>query len=57
MKIAVVTDTNSGITNEEAKELNINILPMPFTIDEKDFQPLFNELNKYIMGQLSDGID
>ena len=21
-----------------------------FTIDDKDFQPLFNELNKYIMG-------
>lgn len=37
MKIAVVTDTNSGITNEEAKELNINILPMPFTIDEKEY--------------------
>ena len=28
-----------------------------FTIDDKDFQPLFNELNKYIKEQLSDGID
>jgi hypothetical protein len=28
-----------------------------FTIDDKDFQLLFNELNKYIKEQLSDGID
>lgn len=28
-----------------------------FTIDDKDFQPLFNELNKYIKEQLSDGIN
>jgi len=28
-----------------------------FAIDDKDFQPLFNELNKYVKRQLSDGID
>ena len=32
-KIAVVTDTNSGITQERAKELGIYVLPMPFFID------------------------
>ncbi len=29
-KIAVVTDSNSGITQERAKELGIYVLPMPF---------------------------
>lgn len=34
-KVAVVTDSNSGITQKEARELGIHILPMPFFIDEK----------------------
>ena len=32
-KIAVVTDSNSGITQERAKDLGIYVLPMPFFID------------------------
>lgn len=32
-KIAVVTDSNSGITQAAAKELGIFVLPMPFYID------------------------
>ena len=32
-KIAVVTDTNSGITREEAKKLGVYLLPMPILID------------------------
>ena len=32
-KIAIVTDSNSGITQEEAKELGIRIVPMPFYIN------------------------
>lgn len=34
-KVAVMTDSNSGITQEEAKELGVFVLPMPFYIDEK----------------------
>lgn len=34
-KIAIVSDSNSGITQAEAKELGISIVPMPFFIDEK----------------------
>ena len=33
MKIAVVTDSNSGITQAQAKEMGITVLPMPFMID------------------------
>lgn len=32
-KVAVVTDSNSGITQREAKELGIRVIPMPFYID------------------------
>lgn len=36
-KIAIVTDSNSGITQAEAPELGIYVLPMPFMIDEETF--------------------
>ncbi len=36
-KIAVVTDSNSGITQAEAKELGIKVIPMPFMIDGVEF--------------------
>lgn len=32
-KIAVLTDSNSGITQEQAKELGVYVIPMPFFID------------------------
>ena len=32
-KVAIVTDSNSGITQEQGKELGIFVLPMPFFID------------------------
>lgn len=37
MKIAVVTDSNSGITQAQAKELGAFVLPMPFMIDGKEY--------------------
>jgi len=36
-KIAVVTDSNSGITQAQAKELGIRVLPMPFMIDGETY--------------------
>lgn len=35
--VAIMTDSNSGITQKEAKELGVFVLPMPFTIDEKTY--------------------
>jgi len=32
-KIAIVTDSNSGITQSDAKELGVTVVPMPFFID------------------------
>lgn len=36
-KVAIVTDSNSGITQKQGKELGIFVLPMPFFIDGKMF--------------------
>ena len=41
-KVAVITDSNSGITQSQAKELGIFVLPMPFMIDE---EPFFEDIN------------
>ena len=37
MKIAVVVDSNSGVTQKEAKELGLFVLPMPFMIDGEEY--------------------
>lgn len=34
IKIAIVTDSNSGITQDEGRKLGISVLPMPFYINE-----------------------
>ncbi|WP_122642623.1 DegV family protein [Luxibacter massiliensis] len=36
-RIAVVTDSNSGITQEQGKKMGVKILPMPFFIDGELF--------------------
>ncbi len=41
-KIAIITDSNSGITQEQAKELGIYVVPMPFMINGEDF---FEDIN------------
>ncbi len=36
-KIAIVTDSNSGITQSQASELGIHVLPMPFMMGDKTY--------------------
>jgi DegV family protein with EDD domain len=36
-KIAVITDTNSGMSNEEAAKLGVIIVPMPFNISGTEY--------------------
>jgi len=36
-KVAIMTDSNSGITQEEAKGLGMFVLPMPFIINGEEF--------------------
>ncbi|MEG1577117.1 MAG: DegV family protein, partial [Clostridium sp.] len=42
MRIAVVTDSNSGILQTEGEQLGVYVLPMPFTIDGRDY---FEDIN------------
>ncbi len=41
-KIAITTDSNSGITQEEAKGLGVYVLPMPFIIGDETY---FEDIN------------
>ncbi|MBO4823368.1 MAG: DegV family protein [Clostridia bacterium] len=54
MKVAVVTDSNSGITPEFAQEIGVTVVPMPFLIDEKEYFENINlsqeKFYKKIMG-------
>lgn len=36
-KVAIVTDSNSGITQNQAKDLGLFVIPMPFNIGEKTY--------------------
>lgn len=36
-KIAVITDTNSGMTQEEADVRGVSLVPMPFIVDGKEY--------------------
>lgn len=37
MRVAIVTDSNSGMTQEQAKKSGLYVLPMPFMIDGKEY--------------------
>lgn len=36
-KVKIITDSNSGLTQAEAKELDIFVIPMPFTINDQEY--------------------
>ena len=36
-KIKIITDSNSGILQEEGKNLDIFVIPMPFTINSEEY--------------------
>ena len=36
MRTAIITDTNSGISQEQAEKYDIKLLPMPFSIGGED---------------------
>ena len=51
--IAIVTDSNSGITQKQGEEMGIYVVPMPFFIDDTMFleditldQKKFYEIDK-----------
>lgn len=56
-KVAIVTDSNSGITQMQAKELGIHVIPMPFMIDEKTYFEDINLTQKEFYEKLETGAD
>lgn len=56
-KIAVVTDSNSGITQEEAKKIGIAVLPMPFNINEDTFLEDIDLTQEQFYEKLTEGAE
>lgn len=56
-KIAIVTDSNSGISQKEGNELGISVLPMPFDINETTFYEDIDLSQREFYEKLEDGAD
>ena len=56
-KISVITDSNSGITQSQAKELGIYVVPMPFMINEEPFYEDITLTQEQFYQRLSDNAD
>lgn len=55
--IAITTDSNSGITQYQAKELGIHVLPMPFTLNGESFYEDINLSQKQFYAHLNEGTE
>ena len=56
-KIAIVTDSNSGITQIQAKEMGITVLPMPFMIDGETYYEDITLTQEQFYRKLKDNSD
>lgn len=56
-KIAIVTDSNSGITQSQASEYGVSVLPMPFMIDGKTYFEDIDLTQEQFYEMLSTGAD
>lgn len=56
-KVTIITDSNSGITQEEANELGIKILAMPFFIDDKEYRDGITLTQDKFYEMINAGID
>lgn len=56
-RIAIVTDSNSGITQEQGRELGISIVPMPFDINGETYFEDITLTQKEFYEKLKEGAD
>lgn len=56
-KIAIITDSNSGITQTQAKEWGLYVLPMPFMINNEIFYEDITLTQEEFYIRLADGAD
>lgn len=54
-KIAILTDSNSSITQKEGKELGIKVIPMPFNIDGEEYLEDINLTQEQFYQRLTSG--
>ena len=54
-KVAVITDSNSGITQSEAKKLGIHVVPMPFFVNGDTFYEDISMSQDEFYGYLAQG--
>lgn len=57
MKVAIITDSNSGITQEEGKKLGIRIVPMPFMINGEEYLEDITLTQQEFYAKLGEGSD
>lgn len=55
--IAILTDSNSGITQSQAEELGVYVLPMPFTIENEDYFEDINLTQDEFYDKLADDVE
>lgn len=56
-KVAVLTDSNSGITQVDAKELGVYVIPMPFFINNETYYEDIDLTQEQFFEKLVDGVD
>ncbi len=56
-KVAVITDSNSGITQQMGKDMGIDVVPMPFTIDDITYYEDINLTREEFFQMMADGKD
>ncbi len=54
-KVAILTDSNSGITQAEGDKLGIMVIPMPFTIDGEEYLEDINLTQEQFYEKLTSG--
>lgn len=56
-KVAIVSDSNSGITQTQAEELGVKILPMPFFLNGETLYEDINLTQDQFYEKLTDGVE
>ena len=54
-KVAIITDSNSGISQQMGRDMGIEVVPMPFTIDEKTYYEDINLTREEVFQMMEDG--
>lgn len=57
VKVGIVTDSNSGLSVAHAEKLGIGLVPMPFTIDGKEFYENITITRQEFFEKMAEGAD